>query len=556
MTLPQGALVTFTNYKCFGESEQGLTKILPVNVIVGRNNAGKSALLDMIDYAVSPGDLSAFAHDGAAPMVYVTTPLPNETVDRVFHRNTSSGDIPGSSDYDFGKQFLTSPVKFRLADNGAMHYVESDPAIPVSHQGEVGSQTANPFATHVFKRVYAERDIKVEEQGPPVLRGDGSGATNLIHFLINDASADHTLVERTLLDSLNGVFAQDTNFSRIRTKRLEGGDRWEVFLDEEEKGSIALSASGSGLKTILIVLCHLLLLPAVERRSPSDYLFGFEELENNLHPGLQRRLFSFMRQVAIDRNMTVFLTTHSNVVIDLFSGDAQAQLVHVKYEGGSAHVVPMLEYGDGHHLLDDLDVRASDLLQSNGIIWVEGPSDRTYINRYLELVFEGRYREGTHYQCMFYGGRLLARVTADPGDSTSANLLRVNRHCAVVIDRDTDDLNDTKLRIIGEVEAVGGHVWVTDKKEIECSIPVAAIRAHHGNDRIDAVAPMEPYDEYLSRVIDEATARAYLRHKILYAEGVCGQITRDMIEADAALLEHVHELGGVISGWNSEPAPT
>ena len=33
-------------------------------------------------------------------------------------------------------------------------------------------------------------------------------------------------------------------------------------------------------------------------------------------------------------------------------------------------------------MLNDLDVRASDLLQSNGIIWVEGPSDRIYIKRW------------------------------------------------------------------------------------------------------------------------------------------------------------------------------
>lgn len=40
----------------------------------------------------------------------------------------------------------------------------------------------------------------------------------------------------------------------------------------------------------------------------------------------------------------------------------------------------MDDYKGGADALDDLGVKASDLLQANGIIWVEGPSDRAYIH--------------------------------------------------------------------------------------------------------------------------------------------------------------------------------
>ena len=37
-------------------------------------------------------------------------------------------------------------------------------------------------------------------------------------------------------------------------------------------------------------------------------------------------------------------------------------------------------------VLSNLGIRASELLQSNGVIWVEGPSDRVYIKRVGEAV--------------------------------------------------------------------------------------------------------------------------------------------------------------------------
>ena len=36
---------------------------------------------------------------------------------------------------------------------------------------------------------------------------------------------------------------------------------------------------------------------------------------------------------------------------------------------------------DNYDVLDDLGAKASDIFQSNGIIWVEGPSDRIYIKK-------------------------------------------------------------------------------------------------------------------------------------------------------------------------------
>lgn len=105
-------------------------------------------------------------------------------------------------------------------------------------------------------------------------------------------------------------------------------------------------------------------------------------------------------------------------------------------------------------VLDDLGVRASDLLQANSVIWVEGPSDRIYINRWLSLVAP-QLREGTDYSIMFYGGRCLSHLSADREAILPAEdmipLLRINQHSMMVMDSDrdceSDPISDTKRRI-------------------------------------------------------------------------------------------------------------
>ena len=114
---------------------------------------------------------------------------------------------------------------------------------------------------------------------------------------------------------------------------------------------------------------------------------------------------------------------------------------------------------------------ASDIVQANCIVWVEGPSDRIYIRHWLQsLDFD--LEEGIHYSIMFYGGRLLSHLTAnDPDVEDFISLRRLNRYMAVVIDSDrrnsTARINDTKRRVRDELHAGPGFAWVTKGREIE-----------------------------------------------------------------------------------------
>ncbi len=160
-----------------------------------------------------------------------------------------------------------------------------------------------------------------------------------------------------------------------------------------------------------------------------------------------------------------FLTTHSNIAIDLFASDPEAQIIHVTHNVKSTQSKRILTYMDTKGVLDDLDVRASDLLQANCVVWVEGPSDRRYINRWIDLFTDGELKEGAHYQCVFYGGRLMAHLSAE-STAYAVKILNVNSNAILVVDSDrkskSDSINATKERLVHEISQIGGVAWVTD----------------------------------------------------------------------------------------------
>lgn len=227
-----------------------------------------------------------------------------------------------------------------------------------------------------------------------------------------------------------------------------------------------------------------------------------------------------------------FLTTHSSIAIDLFSSDDKAQILHVTHDGTCASVKCVTTYVDNKGILDDLDVRASDLLQSNGIVWLEGPSDRLYFNRWVELWSDGNLKEGAHYQCVFYGGRLLAHLSANDPDVDSndvVKILRINRNATILIDSDrrqeTDAINDTKQRLIDELGQSDGKTWLTAGKEIENYIPRNALCSYYGIENLSHLEQYQDFVSYLDGIrVNEGTR--FLRQKVLFAEQICPYLAK------------------------------
>jgi putative ATP-dependent endonuclease of the OLD family len=549
-----------SNYKCFSNTLQGFETILPMNLIIGRNNSGKSALLDLVEAAEAPIRLAAHGHLGARPMVEYGTALSEEVIRTFFPDNHSGGPIPGNH-WEFGKQFIGKEVRFSIDSDGQFSFISSELPLPHSFDRETLNRLArvvgNPFTGYKVSRLAAARDIVPEVDSQDVsLAPNGAGATRMLQSFINKIGYPSDLVEHELLNQLNSIVAPDAAFSRITVQQDPSTGLWEVFLEEEEKGRIALTQSGSGIKTIVLVLCLLHLVPHLEHTKLDRYCFALEELENNLHPALQRRLLAHLQKRAQQTGATFFLTTHSSVAIDLFSPDVNAQIIHITHEKASAKAQRATTYIHSRGICSDLDVRASDLLQANGIVWVEGPSDRIYVNNWIELWSGNALREGLHYQCMFYGGRLLSHLAATaPEDEVgrAVNILRLNRNAICIIDSDrrdaSDEVNDTKLRIVSEIESLGGYAWITSGREIENYIPDAVLTRMFSDSGSVELGQFESIAELIES-IDEAAAKRFLKAKPAFAADIVPLLDRSILVGKLDIEEQLDRVCAAIRDWN------
>lgn len=167
-----------------------------------------------------------------------------------------------------------------------------------------------------------------------------------------------------------------------------------------------------------------------------------------------------------------------------------AEIYHIQVQNGRSIVDRVSSNNQRSAVCEDLGYHPSDLLQANCVIWVEGPSDRIYINYWLGEV-RPDFVEGIHYSIMFYGGRLAAHLSnEDLNESIKEfiSLRRLNRRGVMLLDSDRPKkharINETKRRLEQEFDKGPGHAWITDGREIENYLPAAHLMA-----AMDAVAP-------------------------------------------------------------------
>ena len=384
--------VKIKNYKCFDSDLQGFDKIYPINVIIGKNNSGKSSLIELINFLFEPKtEFIDFGRSGKKSEVVISTVITkNESIEIFPLQVIIQNQLYDNSDYKKGTALNGKTFDYFLEGNGERKLVENQDIFKNLEKESIRKFIDVNIFPSVFHgknlfRISAERDIQKEIQGGfsfPLM--NGVNATNFIREIINNSSYDRTIIEKKLLVELNNIVNPDIEFTDIVVEH-DNENLWEIKFRDKDENYIALSNMGSGIKTILLVLINLIAIPAKQKEKPDKYVFAFEELENNLHPSLLRRLFNYIIKYAEQNNCYFFITTHSSIVIDLFGSKSNAQIIHVQKDKGHSIVHTVVSDSATRKILKDLDVKASDLLLSNGILWVEGPSDAVYLELLLDL---------------------------------------------------------------------------------------------------------------------------------------------------------------------------
>lgn len=576
----------FKGHPCFKEHWSGLDGLRPVTLVIGKNNTGKSHLLQFIKELCN-NTLGKIPWD-----LRVVSPLNEEGLSKVFQRNCVTSGLGGADDWFYHGVHFNGKTAIWTRESGrpdSIDFLEGTfyrdgVSMQTSDARLLTLRRAMPESRHIlhgkiFKHLLADRDIQPEpESNKLTLESNGRGATNIIRRYIHSSESrfNRDLVQVEMLDALNHIFASDGNFKEITVKHHDGSDPekpnniWEIYLEQEHKGLVSLSSSGSGLRTIFLVLLHLLVIPAIEGKHLRQYVFAFEELENNLHPSLLRNLLEYIKSkcadnpiASVDTTPHLFLTTHSNVALDYFAGSDISQIIYISHDGKSASAQTIDHSQKLLDVLWDLGSRPSDLLQANGIIWVEGPSDRIYINKWIELFGEGKFKEGRHYQCAFYGGGLLARLQAtsvEEADDNLVNLLKINPNALVVSDSDRKakgtPLKKRVRRIRDEFARLDKERschWILEAREIENYLTGELIGSAAGVTSGGLPDPGQ-YESVFRKDGEESYMETHLKRKTIdkvdLAVLATGQMSADMMRGRFDLDSKMKRILSIIAVWN------
>ncbi|WP_038868837.1 AAA family ATPase [Vibrio jasicida] len=226
-------------------------------------------------------------------------------------------------------------------------------------------------------------------------------------------------------------------------------------------------------------------------------IFFIEEPEQNLHAGMQRALIDAFR--ACPQHM-FFFTTQSNHFVDLTLESDDTNLISVKKEidaDGKANSI-IQSQADNNEVLKELGVLASSVLLANCSIWVEGVTDKRYLQLYLEKflteleafgnsedgcqkereIAKARvaklrtFNENLHYVFVEYQGANIthwsfsAKLDSENNFKTPAP--RLSKEIFLIADADIADKSDRVRKL---EESLGDRFELLKWKEIENYIP-------------------------------------------------------------------------------------
>jgi len=198
----------------------------------------------------------------------------------------------------------------------------------------------------------------------------GDETVNSLASLRDAGQAELTIFSRVQDFIKELIFAGDRDIL-VNFPPRQGGRR-DIQIKAGEL-LLPLSHYGSGVDQMLALATQIV-------RHGSNRVVLIEEPEAHFYPDLQRKLAGFLSKNRHMFKHQYLIATHSNVFIDEFL-DMEGSIFYVYIDRDSetgqkySQVVP-LDTGNLSALFRDLGVKPSDLLLANGVLVVEGPTDK------------------------------------------------------------------------------------------------------------------------------------------------------------------------------------
>lgn len=408
------------NYCSFDDT--GVLALHPhLNLVVGRNNVGKTALLDALTPPFQPRPHLTPAtqpdprnYRNVISKLLIDVEITNEelwsSMDSMESNwiGPSQNALNGMSMDEFFTELISKHKAYRMVldrenhshgfhvDYSTLPY-EVDQENPlwikvaktatggfaVKSSTGFGSRIDNfalsiPVSAqlrHVF-RFKAER-YNVAQNESKRVSGIGSTGENLAAYFANILQSNKPLANEIVrvcrhivpeIGDLSADFVEDSNVAIYVWPNDE-----QVLSSFRKDLAIRLDHSGSGIAQVLAIVAKILSAEGSE-------LILIDEPQTFLHPAALRELMSFISSFSMHQFV---VTTHSQ---ELISYPTDMQVIHVQKEGSvsSAKVFSSAELADLSYVLHSLGTRIADVFGADFVFWTEGPTEEVCFPEILQ----------------------------------------------------------------------------------------------------------------------------------------------------------------------------
>ena len=497
--------LTARNFRQFGEGHAELQICFQpgVTALVGRNDSGKSAIIDAIRYAlltrdqefirVQPEDFHIDNAGKQANEIYIACKL-------VALNDAEKGAFIEYLSYEADDVILYVTWTARKLSEapGTRRWIDLSVRSGIDGAGPPFDTPVRELLSAAYLRPLrdAEREMspgrgsrlsQVLSNVPEIREGENFDAANIPE----DATAVGKLGLVGLSDYMRhnvkhhaGVgSAQDAINKQYLTSLSLRGDYLQGKIDVSEGGTerarlrqilerlelgLLDAATGNpmgryglGSNNLLFIACELLLLGKEPEGLP---LLLIEEPEAHLHPQRQLRLMEFLRQAAegtiegANRSVQVLLSTHSP---NLASKIPLANLVLLQGRRAFplANNQTLLETGDYRFLERFLDVTKANLFFAHGVLIVEGDAEAILLPVLATLMGNDLTEHGV--SIVNVGGKGLRRFSRIfQRKEQDAPTIGVPVACLA----DIDVMPDCAPEILGLVEGDDDVKWQSSKR--------------------------------------------------------------------------------------------